>query len=212
MKNDKKILALVKDLKNQTILFIKTVELYDSQCAQADRKLERLLKTAGEIKKLYDTQAPESDEKPVAYKHIKDCWRALEKCQSIEEVEERFKEFPRWSGEWYWFYDNGSFCVRNDYSDEETEDYEVRELEQLSCEGDEVHWEIIFKEWGEEEKVLHYNDADDARADFKYFTEEEPEYYERVALREVIYPEDGEEDEIRDLENWTPDRNKKEVK
>ena len=76
------------------------------------------------------------------YRHISDCWQALREATSIEEVEKLFGDFPRWSGDWEWFYDNGSFCVRNDWFDKDTgtEDYDIEELENLSapkCEEEE---------------------------------------------------------------------------
>ena len=68
------------------------------------------------------------------FRHISDCWQALREAKSIEEVEELFDWFPRWSGDWSWFYDNGSFCVRNDWYDKDTEmeDFDIEELENLS--------------------------------------------------------------------------------
>lgn len=34
------------------------------------------------------------------YKHINDCWAAIRKAKTIEEVENLFEQFPRWSGDW----------------------------------------------------------------------------------------------------------------
>ena len=207
MKNDEKILDLVRDLMSDCISFVETVKSYGNQCAQTDRMLEEILKTAGEIKKLYDTQTPEAEEEPIKiYKHINDCWRALEKCESIEEVWRLFKEFPRWSGDWDWFYDNGDFCVRNDYPDG-TDDHEIRKLDNLSCE-DEVWWEIIYNEKNyNEEKTIRYDDPDDARADFLCFTQEEPQFYNYVILRKLSRPSEEEEPEITKLDTWNSNEN-----
>lgn len=34
------------------------------------------------------------------YNHINDCWQAIRKVKTLEEIKELFKEFPRWSGDW----------------------------------------------------------------------------------------------------------------
>ena len=34
------------------------------------------------------------------YKHINDCWEAIRNAKTIEEVNDLFEKFPRWSGDW----------------------------------------------------------------------------------------------------------------
>ena len=202
MKHDEKILELVKNLKGDCTLFIDTVKSYGNQCASTDRVLEGLLETADQIKTLFNEEFGE--EQPKVFNHIEDCWSALEKCESVDEIEELFKKFPRWSGSWDWYYDNGDFCVRNDCYDEthDLEDYEIREIENLSCEAAEVYWEIIFNEKeNNEDRTLHYNNFDDAKADYKLFTEQEPEFYNYVVLKEVNYYENGDV-EYKDIEAY----------
>lgn len=36
----------------------------------------------------------------MTYKHIKDCWEAIENCKSLSKLKELFWEFPRWYGDW----------------------------------------------------------------------------------------------------------------
>ena len=216
MRHDKEILELIKNLREDCSVFINTVGLYGNQCAQTDRMLEGVLELADKVKLMHDGDF--GVKQPVHYGHISDCWRALEACHYIEEVESLFEDFPRWSGSWSWFDDNGSFCVRNDYHDSGTgtDDYEIRELESLSsdCSG-EVYWEIVYneKEYNVE-KVLHYGDFDDARSDFLEFSEtEDNKYYNYLVLREVTVNEKDGTESREDIQTWGLDeKDKKEVK
>ena len=71
--------------------------------------------------------------------------------------------------------------------------------------ADEEFWVIVFSEKdSQEEKQEQYADFDDARADFKYMTEQEPEDYRLVVLQHVIESDvDGEQ--IEELEHWESD-------
>ena len=66
------------------------------------------------------------------YKHINDCWKALEEVKNIKDIDEVLNSFPRWSGDWDWWTDNGSVMVSNHYDDGDCEDWDTRELEQFS--------------------------------------------------------------------------------
>ena len=59
------------------------------------------------------------------YKHINDCWNALEDAKTVEEVEDLFDDFPRWSGDWDWYVENGEVVVENTYYDDYSEVYET---------------------------------------------------------------------------------------
>lgn len=59
---------------------------------------------------------------PTKYNHINDCWEAIRSVKTVAEIEELFKEFPRWSGEWE--ITKGKYYPRLSYS-EETEKYYV---------------------------------------------------------------------------------------
>lgn len=138
MKNDEKILEMVKDLRADCMIFIDSVKAYGNQCAYTDRMLEKILETSGELEKLY----------------------------------------------------SGNFT---------------------SSEGDQVYWVIIYNEKGyKEERALHYDDYDDARADFIYFSEREPEFYNYLVLKEITYHENDGSETYKDLEYWGIDE--KEVK
>ena len=70
------------------------------------------------------------------YKHISDCWEAIRKAKTIDEVEELFEEFPNWAGIWTVQIENNSFdkkvyVVYNTYSQygDIQEDAEELEIE-----------------------------------------------------------------------------------
>ena len=58
------------------------------------------------------------------YKHINDCWEAIRNAKTIEEVNDLFEEFPRWSGDWSVTEQDGVVTVRNSYWDEQCESWE----------------------------------------------------------------------------------------
>lgn len=67
------------------------------------------------------------------YKHINDCWEAIRSAKTIEEVNDLFEEFPRWSGDWSVTEQDGVYNTWFDeqcgdfYTDRETLDIEVEE-------------------------------------------------------------------------------------
>lgn len=67
------------------------------------------------------------------FKHINDCWSALEEVTTIDEMEDLLEEFPRWSGDWEWYLKDDIVVVNNTWFDKETEMYcdEERELENI---------------------------------------------------------------------------------
>lgn len=72
------------------------------------------------------------------YTHINDCWEAIRKAKTIEEVEALFDTFPRWSGNWFVQIEDDSFCgkvyvVYNTYWDNNL-DQEETECETLEIE------------------------------------------------------------------------------
>lgn len=71
--------------------------------------------------------------KDKVYKHIRDCWDAIESCNLLSELEELFECFPRWSGGWDYHIDedNKTITVINDcYIEQIDEDrHEEREYE-----------------------------------------------------------------------------------
>lgn len=63
------------------------------------------------------------------YKHINDCWAALEDCKTIEDFEAKFEEFPRWSGDWEVSPEEGEggVYVRNRWFDKDLQAEDERE-------------------------------------------------------------------------------------
>lgn len=59
------------------------------------------------------------------YKHIDDCWNAIREAKTVEELDELFGNFPRWSGYWEWFYDNDQVIAENTYYDTSTDSWET---------------------------------------------------------------------------------------
>lgn len=39
----------------------------------------------------------------MSYRHIKDCWEAIEDISTTSELEKLLEEFPRWSGDWEYY-------------------------------------------------------------------------------------------------------------
>lgn len=68
--------------------------------------------------------------------------------------------------------------------------------------NEEEFWVIVYSEKdSQEEHQEHYDDFDDARADFKYMIEQTPDDYEFVVLQHVIESDiDGEQ--IEEIECW----------
>lgn len=60
MKNDKKILDLIKDIKSSADFYVSCVKAYNP-CAHTDRVIEKILKSAEELRKLYDSNFPKKD-------------------------------------------------------------------------------------------------------------------------------------------------------
>ena len=66
------------------------------------------------------------------YKHIKDCWNAIEKliywsgC-TPDDLEDLLGQFPRWSGDWLWevYESDDDYMIRvtNCYYDEQAKMY-----------------------------------------------------------------------------------------
>jgi len=60
------------------------------------------------------------------YKHISDCWNALYAAKTLQEVQDLFEEFPRWSGDWDWYPDEDHYVVvENSYYDKSTDTYDT---------------------------------------------------------------------------------------
>lgn len=59
------------------------------------------------------------------YKHINDCWNAIRNAKDVNELDDLFDEFPRWSGDWSWFYENDQVIVENTYYDKSTDSWET---------------------------------------------------------------------------------------
>lgn len=95
--------------------------------------------------------------------------------------------------EWMEKHPHGWYNNENDYG---TGDEEVDEEE---------FWVIVYSEKNSgEEKNEQYPDFDDARADFKYMTEQIPEDYDYVVFQHVIENEvDGET--IEEIDRWDND-------
>ena len=66
--------------------------------------------------------------------------------------------------------------------------------------SEEKFWVIVYcyNEANEEYKET-YDDFDDARADFIYMTQDEPEEYKYVVWQEIT---EGEREDIKELEIW----------
>lgn len=59
------------------------------------------------------------------YKHINDCWAAIRKAKTIEEVKDLFEKFPRWSGDWDIMVEDGHYVVYNTWFDEQCDDFDT---------------------------------------------------------------------------------------
>lgn len=62
---------------------------------------------------------------PLQFKHIKDCWNALNKAESVNEVRELLRIFPRWSGDWWIDCADGKVLVCNNWYDRTCETWEL---------------------------------------------------------------------------------------
>ena len=84
------------------------------------------------------------------YKHINDCWAALNTLRDVDDIDRTLEEFPRWSGDWSWeINDDGDVVVTNHYIEYENDNYDTRVLEQLSVDDEEEPLETIrFDELG----------------------------------------------------------------
>lgn len=76
------------------------------------------------------------------YKHINDCWNAIRKAKTIDEVEKLFDEFPNWAGSWGVEIETNSFyekvyVVYNTYEEYGEMQTEAETLE-IEVEGLEV--------------------------------------------------------------------------
>jgi len=62
------------------------------------------------------------------------------------------------------------------------------------AEEDEEFWVLVYKEKNSNDEITErYDDFDDARSDFRYLTEQNPEEYEYVVLQKVTESQiDGE--------------------
>lgn len=60
MNNDKKILDLIKDIKSSADYYVSYVEAYNP-CAHTDRVVEKLLKSAEELRRVYGSNIPKKD-------------------------------------------------------------------------------------------------------------------------------------------------------
>lgn len=60
MNNDKKILDLIKDIKSSADYYVSYVEAYNP-CAHTDRVVEKLLKSAEELRRVYGSNVPKKD-------------------------------------------------------------------------------------------------------------------------------------------------------
>ena len=70
------------------------------------------------------------------YKHINDCWVAIREAKTIEEVENLFEQFPRWSGDWEVIIEDGQYVVYNTYFDEQCDSFDT-DCETLDIEVEE---------------------------------------------------------------------------
>ena len=65
-----------------------------------------------------------------------------------------------------------------------------------------IFWDIVFRRVGDSlEETGRYEDVDAARADYLYMTQEHPEDYEYVCLRQIETDYNAEED-ITQLDIW----------
>lgn len=61
MKNYKKILDLIKDIKSSAAFYVSCVKDYNP-CAHTDRVIEMILKSAEELRRVYDSNFPKEEE------------------------------------------------------------------------------------------------------------------------------------------------------
>ena len=59
------------------------------------------------------------------YTHIKDCWSKVRSATTIEELEDLFDEFPRWSGDWEVQIEDNQYVVINSYYDTQCDNWET---------------------------------------------------------------------------------------
>ena len=59
------------------------------------------------------------------YRHINDCWLEIRKANTIEEVKDLFRGFPRWSGDWEVIVEDGHYVVYNTWFDEQCDNLET---------------------------------------------------------------------------------------
>lgn len=70
------------------------------------------------------------------YNHINDCWAAIREAKTIEEVENLFEQFPRWSGDWEVIIEDGHYVVYNNYFDPQYDSFDT-DCETLDIEVEE---------------------------------------------------------------------------
>jgi len=79
------------------------------------------------------------------YKHINDCWAAIREAKTIEEVENLFEQFPRWSGDWDVVIEDDQYVVYNTYFDEQCDsfdtDCEILDIEVEEDDRSELPWD-----------------------------------------------------------------------
>lgn len=78
------------------------------------------------------------------YKHINDCWNAIENAKSKEEVEKLFEEFPRWSGDWTIYVEDGHYTVENMWYGEDTDTHNQDTMD-LDIPLDEEDLEVYYE-------------------------------------------------------------------
>ena len=76
------------------------------------------------------------------YKHISDCWKVIEDCNTHEELFNAIDTFPNWSGDWE-ILDNKGYCqVINFWYDKST-DTDTEDIEDTNIAFDEEVGELL---------------------------------------------------------------------
>lgn len=134
MKNDEKIKAVMEELETNVHAWNKNVELLGNQCASTDRTIEKTIELGKKLDSLYN----EKEENTIpTFIHINDCWNYLREAKSIDDLKQRIKQLPIWSGNWSIEEDNDivgnedeqqlSVLIVNSYYDEQCEDWDVEQ-------------------------------------------------------------------------------------